>query len=138
MVIVPKKPDSHANIIIIDIKEKTIELFEPHGKTSDCSTLDSFKGAYFIKNKWIKKIFSNYLPDYKYFSPNDYLPKYGLQQKIDEYTGFCIPWSILYVHYRILNPNIPVKKIVKRINNITLKFLLRYTSYIEEVIKNKI
>lgn len=137
MIIVPGKPGSHANIIVIDLKEKSVELFEPHAKTTEISTLDSLEGAYFICNRLIKKTFSKILPDYKYISPNDYLPRYGLQSKTDEYTGLCVTWSILYVHYRILNPDKPRNILIKHMNKLKKRFLLRYAAYIEEVIKNK-
>ena len=138
MIIVPGKSGSHANIIVIDLKEKSVELFEPHAKTTEISTLDSLEGAYFICNRLIKKTFSKILPDYKYISPNDYLPRYGLQSKTDEYTGLCVTWSILYVHYRILNPNKKRKPLIKHMNKLKKRFLLRYAAYVEEIIKNKI
>lgn len=138
MLIVPGKPGSHANIIVIDLKEKSIELFEPHSKTTELSTLDSLEGAYTISNRLLRKTFAKILPKYTYIAPNDYLPRYGLQSKTDAYTGLCITWSMIYVHYRILNPEKSRKEIIKHMNKIKRRFILRYAGYVEQLIKNKI
>ena len=135
MLIVPGKPGSHANIIVIDLKEKTIELFEPHGKRTELSTLDSLEGAYHISDKLLKKMFKDILPKYRYISPQTYLPTYGLQARIDAYTGLCVTWSIMYVHYRLLNPNINRKTLVRYMSKLSKNFLLKYAKYIEENIK---
>ena len=138
MLIVPGKPGSHANMIIIDLKKKTVELFEPHAKTTELSTLDSLEGAYVISNRLLRKTFSSILPNYKYIAPNDYLPRYGLQSKTDAYTGLCITWSMIYVHYRILNPKKSRKEIINHMNKIKRRFILKYAGYVEQIIKNKI
>lgn len=135
--IVPGKPGSHANVIIIDMKEKTIELFEPHGKTTELSTLDSLEGAYFISNRLLKKTFSDILPKYKYIGANEYLPRFGLQSRVDAYTGLCVTYSMLYIHYRILNPLKTRKEIIKHMNKLKKRFLLRYAAFVETTIKNK-
>ena len=135
MLIVPGKPGSHANIIVIDLKEKTIELFEPHGKRTELSTLDSLEGAYHISDKLLKKMFKDILPKYRYISPQTYLPTYGLQARIDAYTGLCVTWSIMYVHYRLLNPNINRKTLVRYMSKLSKNFLLKYARYIEEKVK---
>ena len=135
MLIVPGKPGSHANIIVIDLKEKTIELFEPHGKRTELSTLDSLEGAYHISDKLLKKMFKDILPKYRYISPQTYLPTYGLQARIDAYTGLCVTWSIMYVHYRLLNPNINRKTLVRHMSKLSKNFLLKYARYIEEKVK---
>ena len=75
--IVENKPGSHANMLVIDTKKKTVELFEPHGKRSHDTTMDSLEGAYNISDKLLRKYFKKYFPEYKYISPQDYLPSYG-------------------------------------------------------------
>ena len=136
MLIVPGKPGSHANIVVIDLHEKTIELFEPHGKRTELSTLDSLEGAYHMTDRLLKNMFSKILPGYGYISPQNYLPTYGLQARIDAYTGLCVTWSIMYVHYRILNPKIDRKILVRYMSTLKKQFLLKYAKYIEETIKN--
>ena len=49
--IVENKPGTHANMLILDTKKKTVELFEPHGKRSEQTTMDSLEGAYNISDK---------------------------------------------------------------------------------------
>ena len=134
--IVHNKPGSHANMLIIDTRKKTVELFEPHGKRSSETTMDNLEGAYKISDKLVKKYFEKYFPIYKYLSPQDILPTFGLQAKIDAYNGMCVTWCIMYLHYRILNPNASPKKIIKQIKKIVDKpFLLKYAKYIENTIK---
>ena len=43
----------------------------------------------------------------------------------------------MYLHYKLLNPNIPSKVIVNRIKHNGKTFLNRYMKYIENTIKNK-
>ena len=46
------------------------------------------------------------LPDFKYIPPSKYEPEEGLQARLDAYSGLCVTWSILYLHYRVLNPDV--------------------------------
>ena len=55
----------------------------------------------------------------------------------DENTGFCVIWCILFSHYRLLNPDILLSRLLKHINKeITTNKLLRYAKYVEEIIKS--
>lgn len=131
--------DSHANIILMDTKNKTVELFEPHGDRDEISSLENIKGAYDKVSKNIKKFFKKYFSTYKFISPGDYELKYGLQERIDAYDGLCVSWGALYLHYRLLNPDINQKKLIKYIDTtMTKKKILRYIRYIEDTIKYKI
>ena len=78
---------------------------------SEQTTMDSLEGAYNISDKLLKKYFHKFFPDYKYISPQDYLPSYGFQAKIDAYSGLCVTWSTMYLHYRVLNPDLTSKKL---------------------------
>ena len=136
--IVEGKPGTHANMLVIDTKKKIVELFEPHGKRSEQTTMDSLEGAYNISDKLLKKYFHKFFPDYKYISPQDYLPSYGFQAKIDAYSGLCVTWSTMYLHYRVLNPELTSKEITKHIKKkVDKEFLLKYAKYIEETVKHK-
>ena len=130
---------THANIILIDTKKKTVELFEPHGNRSNKSELESISRAYFKVSKNVQRFFSRNLPNYTYISPSKYEPKEGLQARLDAYSGLCVTWAILYLHYRVLNPDINPKKLVTYLDKkITRNVLLRYTKYVEDVLKHKI
>ena len=89
-----------------------------------------------VSDKLLKKMFSQVLPKYKYISPQTYLPTYGLQARIDAYTGLCVTWSIMYIHYRLLNPDINRKTLVRYMSKLKKNFLLKYAKYVEETIKN--
>lgn len=134
--IVKGKPGTHANILIIDTKKKTVELFEPHGKRSLSTTMDSLVGAYNISDKLIKKYFKKYFPEYKYISPKVNLPSYGLQAKVDAFNGMCVTYCIMYLHYRVLNPHYSQRTVIKKmIKSLDKPFLLRYAKYVEDMIK---
>jgi len=129
---------THANIIIIDTHRKTVELFEPHGNRSSKSELESISKAYYKVSKNVQRFFSVYLPDYTYIPPSKYEPKHGLQARLDFFSGLCVTWSILYLHYRVLNPNIHPKKLISYLDKkITKNILLRYTKYVEDILKHK-
>lgn len=129
---------SHANIILVDTKEKIISLLEPHGKRKDDSTLESIDSAYFLSDKFIKKFFSKILNDYEYISPQDFMGSNSLQSRIDAGTGLCVTWGILFVHYRLLNLDKSLKQIIKYLDKkITKNFILKYVRLIEETIKGK-
>ena len=124
----------HANMIIFDSKNKTIEHFEPHGYHDDSQW--SISGAYLKSSSGVKRFAMKYFPYYRLISPKDFEPQNGLQATIDAFSGMCVTWSILYLNYRILNPNIPIKTLVRHINKtIKRNKLLRYTRYVELIIK---
>ena len=136
--IVHNKPGSHANMIIIDKVNKSVELFEPHGNRPSDTSMDSLEGAYKISNKLVKKYFEKYFPQYEYISPKDYLPTYGLQAKVDVYNGMCVTWCILYLHFRILNPNKTQQQLINKLKRtIDKPYLLRYAKKIENTLKGK-
>ena len=127
---------SHANIILIDNKNKNIEFFEPHGYKDDNSTLEGVKGAYFQKKKHLKKFMKDILPDYNFKNVSEMLKREGFQMKYDARHGYCVTWSILYVHYRLLNRKIKLVIIIQYIYYfITRNELLRYAKYIEKILK---
>ena len=119
---------SHANIIIIDKDNKTIERFEPNGAIEprnfpyNKKLLDSL-----LKNK-----FEQLLSKFKYLEPKDYLPTIGFQMLeiinedkckiIGDPNGYCAVWCVFYAKYRLENPNVRQDKLVyKIINNIKLQ-----------------
>jgi len=137
-IIVPRI-GSHANIILIDTKKKTVELFEPHGNRGNKSELESISRAYYKVSKDVHKFVSLYLPTYSFIPPSKYEPKEGLQARLDAFSGLCVTWSILYLHYRLLNPDIPPKRLITYLDKkMTRNVLLRYTKYVEDVLKHKV
>ena len=130
---------THANVIIIDTKKKTVELFEPHGARSNESELESISRAYFKVSKNVHKFVRMNLPDFTYIPPSKYEPEDGLQVRLDAFSGLCVTWSILYLHYRILNPDLNPKNLMEYLDKtFTLKKILRYTRYVEDILKGKL
>jgi hypothetical protein len=132
-----KDKENHANVIVIDIKKKRIELFEPHGNRGDNSTLHAVKRTYLKKKEKVKEFFKLILSEYKFVNAVDTIGKYTLQSKYDANSGYCITWSLLYCHYRFLNPNISYIKITQHMNRkINLNKLLKYAKHVEEILKS--
>ncbi len=132
--------DSHANIIIVDNKQKQIELFEPHGYRTESSELGDITAAYNKKERVLKKYFKKLLPDYKFINVVDYVKRtsYQILYDPDDHTGYCVTWSTLYAEYRLLNPNIKVEELAKHIDKkITTDLLLRYSHKVEINLKKK-
>lgn len=134
---------SHANVIIIDNKNKTIERFEPNGKYAprqlnyNAELLDSL-----LINK-----FSQLLSEYTYYPPIKYLPDIGFQiledekcKKIGDPNGFCAVWCIWWTDMRLKYPNVKLFKLAKelitqiKLSNKSFKSIIRnYSQNIVEV-----
>jgi hypothetical protein len=129
---------THANIIVIDLHKKTLELFEPHGHSLFNSKITQ------ISNTVIKVILKYLkLNKFKYLLPMHLSPKIGIQINSDSYCGMCITISMMYLHMRILNPDVNPKKIVQYYINQDPKkvkeTILKYAKHIQKtLIKNKI
>ena len=133
---------NHANIAIVNNINNTIEYYEPHGyRKNKNSEIAGIKGIYHKKIKVLTDIFRRLLPNHSFIDAVSTNKKTSFQVELDpdEHTGFCITWCILFVHYRLLNPDILLSRLVKHIDKImtTIK-LLKYARHIEDTIKQKI
>lgn len=132
------KDENHANILLINKKTKKIELYEPHGSRTSSSTLGGVAGAYRKKVKVLKIFFNKFLPKYDVINSVDYQKGTAFQMDKDpeNHSGFCVTWTILFIHYRILNPNIQLSRLIQYLaKKITTLKLLQYARYIEETLK---
>ena len=132
---------NHANILLIDKKDKIVELYEPHGSRPVQSVLGGIKGAYNKKIREVRRFWRKILPNYKVFNVVDFKKGTHFQMEYDpdNHSGFCVTWSILFVHYRLLNPHVKLDNLVKYIAaRVTTTKLLQYAKYVEDNIKNKI
>lgn len=135
------KDGNHANILLIDKQNEKIELYEPHGSRDSESVLGSVKGAYSKKIRELKKFWRSILPEYNVVNVVDYKRGTHFQMEYDpeNHSGFCVTWSILFTHYRLLNPDVKIDTLIKylskKINTIKL---LQYAKYVEESIKHKV
>lgn len=124
----------HANVVIIDTKKKTAELFEPHGGRDNIPNWGWYEDISFI----FQDFFENEFPDYTYVPPHKFIMKNGPQGRLSVTgigSGLCMSWCSLYLHYKLLNPEIPSKVIVKRLTQLNQTFMKRYLQYVEDVIK---
>lgn len=126
----------HANYLIIDTINKTMERFEPHGGLSQ---------NYYATEKLDDDIY-NFFGDkrYTYYKPIDYIPIVGFQtlqsyenyvfllNRIGDPEGFCASWGIWYLDLRLSNPDIHPKELV--INSI--KKLIKVKEQFTDFIRN--
>ena len=95
----------HANILVYDFKNMTIERFEPYGNSELIdSELDNVLEEELTWNTGLK-----------YIRPKDYLPYTSFQlisnelsptnQKPGDFGGFCLAWCTWYLEHRIINKN---------------------------------
>ena len=98
----------HANILIIDTLNRTMEYFEPHGGDDT----DPLYNKTFINQ--LKNILKEFIiPDkvlgrkYKFFDAKDYLPLAGIQSEWEYDKGLCALFTVYYTILRISNPDIP-------------------------------
>nr|QFG74222.1 MAG: ankyrin repeat containing protein [Megaviridae environmental sample] len=110
---------SHANIILVDNINKTIERFEPNGKNYPRNLYYNSK----LLDNLLNTLFDSLLDDYKYYTPKDYEPIIGLQiletledskfKKIGDPNGFCAIWCIWWIHQKLYNKDIESKKLIE-------------------------
>ena len=85
----------HANILIIDKEDDSIERFEPNGYIFYED--EDYKDLVVALDEKLITFFKEY--GYKYFSPKDFCPKIGIQlveTAFSKNIGFCVSWSIIY------------------------------------------
>jgi len=134
-----KDIESHANVIIIDSELKNIEIFEPHGYKQKYSDTYESVSKYHNKIYLLKKYFKKILPKYRFINVVNYIKSISFQSKYDARSGYCVTWSTLYAHYRMINPKIKISELMKYLNKkINKNLLLRYSRFIEDKLKNKI
>ena len=150
---------SHMNMLFIDLKNKTIERFEPHGsftsnyiwfyddfkKHNELEKAEkAYKKALGIENNINNSISKNLsligLEGFTFIPPSAFSPMFGPQQFYsDSYNGMCVTFSLMYLHLRILNKNKTPKQIVSYMVNLEpiklKKIILKYAKYVEESLK---
>ena len=109
----------HANILIINKKFKTVELYEPHG----------FKtGKYYdFATQTLKKLCKENLPEYTFKDPEKTCPYVGFQSHDQgAKVGFCIMWSMFMAQLRIKYHDIPISTFQKMISKIYKELKSKY------------
>ena len=129
---------AHSNLIIVDKFKKTIYFYEPHGVSYKLSSIGI--SLYIdIESHIIEIIKKNVfkkeeLLDYK-LSNTHQLCTYGPQYFEEESgEGFCLAWSLLFVHLILLNDKKPIDQITSWLSNIKPDqlncYIKKYTSYL--------
>jgi hypothetical protein len=133
-----QQPGGHANMILIDTFNKTIERYEPHGHSLGFDKKKVILNG--IDKKFNKKLLSYLgLNEYTYISPIDISPKIGVQLKADAYNGMCVTYSMIYLQLRLMNPDVDqveiIKYLLKKSKSEIYDIILRYAKYIEDKLK---
>jgi hypothetical protein len=129
------KYSGHANILIIDKNNKTLERFEPNGsyfvkrRISEQEKMDNQIMEFVKKVLELSDIDAVHKAGWKYFKPTTFCPQLGwhsqqqlqmwnadtiskeLSQFIDDTgnpdtEGYCMAWSLYYVYLRLLNQHL--------------------------------
>lgn len=129
----------HANILIVDSRNKRIIRFEPQGGITNNDKLDEIVGKQFKS--------SNYFKNYIYFKPSDYMPINGFQSLSQEtnnilvrkgdISGFCVAWCLWFTEFYIQNfNNISSDNHFKNIVPKVIKKIINSGNLITEYIRN--
>ena len=105
----------HAEMLVYDFKNSTIEHFDPYGDTSNLN--NNF-------DERIEKIITHNTK-FTFIKLKDYLPQSGFQLISDEenslntkpgdFGGFCLAWCLWYLEHRLLNYNHTQKYILPKL-----------------------
>ena len=132
----------HANVLIYDRKNKSLERFDPHGYNK--ASLPAYQSQ--VMDKDITNYFESITTIKEYIGPIDFCPKWkpwkmsgvayqkiqGLE-KYNEFKGSCATWVLWYIDLRLMNPDSSresiIKKSLKEINETSDSF----TSFITKV-----
>lgn len=106
---------AHANFLIYDSKNFTLERFEPYGYFSAPPPDGNI-------DKTILQYFQSILKIKKYYKPLDFCPRFSFQtlEEIErrvhlknfDRKGMCLMWSFLYADFRMSYPNIDPSQLV--------------------------
>jgi hypothetical protein len=109
----------HANLLLIDKKNNSIERYEPYGFSIDDGKLDEI-----LKNRIIKIMLNLTKMKYKYLAPKDYQQLYdsqSIESNFDKYQneigGFCQAWTFWYLEHKLLNFDIDSKTLLIKLKN---------------------
>jgi len=128
--ILEKEELKHANIILYDFNNLTVERFEPYGDSGLDDKLDDYLDEELTWNT-----------GFKYLRPKDFLTKPGYQLisnenndnlKAGDFGGFCLGWCIWYIEHRLKNSKINSKIL----NQKTIEKMLRLDDSFLEYIRN--
>ena len=115
---------NHANAFIFDIKEHVLTRFEPHGAVTSLHNMYDPDNLDHVIRRWLTTSQPT-LGSWSYRPPVDYCKIPGPQSRESwrlveealqsikvwgktvrkEAKGFCAAWSLIYIHFRVANPD---------------------------------
>jgi hypothetical protein len=120
----------HAALLFFDFTRNQIQRFDPYG---DTTVLDGQMDEIF-KEKIAKPCKMSYC------GPDCYFPVSGFQtlsdetnsmnQKMGDFGGYCLAWSIWYVEHKMINLNVEPKDLIRKTINRFIKMNVRPMEYI--------
>lgn len=131
--------DSHANVLIVDNKTKTIEMYEPHGSRF------LSKDIFYDLEYHIKQLISHVLSRRSHFRFKNVHYKCPIgfqtkQAKIDKSTGHCVAWTLFFIHVRLYNLDLNTTEIIDIFDKFEPEkldtYIRQYMSLIDEEIKD--
>jgi len=140
---------SHANILFIDKKNRTIERFEPNGANAPVGL--NYNPT--LLDTLLETKFSEY--NLNFVKPSDFLPIIGFQtlenieiksKKLGDPNGYCALWCTWWVYHRMKNPKVNNKDLAlgliqaikmenKSFRNLIRNFSYYIVKYRDEVLK---
>ncbi len=120
----------HAALMFYDFTRNQIQRFDPYGDTS-------------ILDGQMDEIFNEKLAKptgMSYCGPDCYFPVSGFQtlsdennlmnQKMGDFGGYCLAWSIWYVEHKMINLKVEPKDLIRKIINKFMKMNVKPMEYI--------
>ncbi len=135
----------HANYLLYDKLEKTLERIEPYGFVNT-KCLNSIDLDLKIKQLFERNLGKEFIK--KYIKPTEFLPRRAFQSiqedekemTKDDPVGFCSIWSMWYIDLRLSNPGIDrkilVKFAMKKLKSLPIsftQFIRNYAHWIFEI-----
>jgi len=132
------KGGHHANALIFDKKNNTLSRFEPHGsntKAYNYKHADESMKAFLNRKDLINKIGKWHYLSSTIACPTGPQTKEGrhyYQKKMGkvfgrkvviEAGGFCAAWSLIFIHYKLLNPDVNDEDIIEYMLNMSAEEL---------------
>jgi hypothetical protein len=122
----------HANILVYDFKNMTVERFEPYGNTNIMEADNILDNVLEEELTWNTGL--------KYLRPCDFLPYAGFQFISDEnnlsnikpgdFGGFCLAWCFWYLETKLKNQDIDSNILVTKLINKISKLEINFAEYI--------
>jgi hypothetical protein len=138
---------SHANFLIFDLYEKSLERFEPIGIDDTLVKKKHDDGIFKMFQTYCGKDENGEDRLLKYYPPSSFCPKLGPQWQ-DRYEeihiknklsgdpiGFCAAWTIWYVNLRLLNPDIDRKSVLSESSILITEEFVSFRDFIRNYSK---